>query len=79
MLLYIGVELASIPIYIIVSNKEYMISIEAGIKYYILGAISSFSFLLGITLIYGLTGSTLYEVLHIYELYVEYISIIIYT
>ncbi len=67
MLLYIGVELASIPIYILVSNKEYMISIEAGIKYYTLGAMSSFFFLLGITMIYGLTGSTLYDVLHIYD------------
>jgi len=74
MLLYIGIELASIPIYILVSNKEYMISIEAGIKYYILGAISSCFFLLGISLIYGLTGSTLYNVLFIYELYVEYMD-----
>ena len=45
MLLYIGIELASIPIYILVSNKDFLISIEAGIKYYILGAISSFFFL----------------------------------
>jgi NADH-quinone oxidoreductase subunit N len=69
MLLYIGIELASIPIYILVSNKEFMISIEAGIKYYILGTISSFFFLLGISLIYGLTGTTLYSILYIIELY----------
>lgn len=69
--MYIGIELASIPIYILVSNKEFMISIEAGIKYYILGAISSFFFLLGISLIYGLTGTTLYNILYIIELYAE--------
>lgn len=74
MFLYTGIELSSIPIYILVSNKEYMISIEAGIKYYILGAISSCFFLLGISFLYGLTGSTLYNVLFIYELYVEYID-----
>jgi NADH-quinone oxidoreductase subunit N len=51
-----------------------MISIEAGIKYYIFGAISSFFFLLGISFIYGLTGSTLYNVLYIYEYYAEYID-----
>lgn len=75
MLLYIGIELASIPIYILVSNKEYMISIEAGIMYYILSALSSCFFLLGISFIYGLTGSTLYNVLFIYELYAEYYDI----
>lgn len=74
MLLYLGIELSSIPVYIIVSNKEYMISIEAGIKYYIFGAISTFSFLLSISFIYGLTGSTLYNTLYIYELYVAYID-----
>lgn len=73
-LLYLGIELASLPIYVLVSNKEYMISIEAGIKYYIFGVISSSFFLLGISLIYGLTGSTLYQVIYIYELYVEYID-----
>jgi NADH-quinone oxidoreductase subunit N len=69
-----GIELSSIPIYILVSNKEFMISIEAGIKYYILGAVSSFFFLLGISLIYGLTGTTLYEILYILELYSDYIN-----
>ena len=55
-----------------------MISIEAGIKYYILSAVSSFFFLLGISLIYGLTGTTLYEVLYIFELYSDFIMIIIF-
>jgi len=68
-LLYVGLEISSIPIYIMVSNNSSMISIEAGIKYYILGAISSCFFLLGISLMYGLIGSTLYEMLYIYEFY----------
>src|SRR5687768_1246342 len=72
MLLYIGIELASIPIYILVSNKEYMTTIEAGIKYFILGAISSCLFLLGISLLYGLTGTTIYNNIYIYELYSEF-------
>lgn len=71
MLLYISIELASIPIYILVSNKEYMTTIEAGIKYYILGAISSCFFLLGIGLSYGFTGTTLYNITYIYQLYSE--------
>jgi NADH:ubiquinone oxidoreductase subunit 2 (subunit N) len=46
-----------------VVNKEYITSIEAGIKYYIFGAIVSFLFLLGISLIYGMTGTTvLYKI-----------------
>ena len=73
-LLYIGIELASIPIYILVSNKEFMISIEAGIKYYILGAISSSFFLIGISLLYGLTGTTLYNALYIIELYSDNVN-----
>lgn len=48
-----------------------MTTIEAGIKYYILGAISSCFFLLGIGLLYGFTGSTLYNVIYIYQLYSE--------
>lgn len=74
MLLYIGIELASIPIYILVSNKEYMTTIEAGIKYYILGAISSCFFLLGVGLLYGFTGTTLYNYIYIYQLYCENIN-----
>jgi NADH-quinone oxidoreductase subunit N len=69
-----GIELSSIPIYILVSNKEFLISVEAGIKYYILGAVSSFFFLLSISLIYGLTGTTLYNVLYILELYSDFLN-----
>jgi NADH:ubiquinone oxidoreductase subunit 2 (subunit N) len=48
-----------------------MTTIEAGIKYYILGAISSCLFLLGVGLLYGLTGTTLFYNIYIYELYSE--------
>lgn len=72
LLLYLGIELASLPIYILVCNKDYMISIEAGIKYYILGVVCSFLFLLGISFIYGLTGSTNFNNIYIYELYTEF-------
>jgi NADH:ubiquinone oxidoreductase subunit 2 (subunit N) len=46
-----------------------MTSIEAGIKYYILGAISSCFFLLGVGLLYGFAGTTLYNQIYIYNLY----------
>ncbi len=57
--LYVSLELATIPLYVLASyRKDQLKSSEAGLKYLILGGISSALLLYGISLIYGLTGST---------------------
>ncbi len=62
LILYLGIELLSLSLYTIIAyNRESVFSAEAAIKYYILGAMSSGFLLFGISLIYGLTGSLLYE------------------
>jgi NADH-quinone oxidoreductase subunit N len=57
--LYVSLELATIPLYVLASyRKDEPKSSEAGLKYLILGGISSALLLYGISLIYGLTGTT---------------------
>ena len=59
MSMYIGIELQSLALYVIASiNRDSLKSSEAGIKYFILGALSSGILLYGCSLIYGFTGST---------------------
>ena len=56
--LYMGLELQSLSLYVLASfNRGSVKSAEAGIKYFILGAISSGMLLFGISLIYGFVGS----------------------
>nr|YP_010007657.1 NADH dehydrogenase subunit 2 [Cyanidium caldarium]QNR39831.1 NADH dehydrogenase subunit 2 [Cyanidium caldarium] len=60
--IYLALELQNLTFYIIASikrNSEY--STEAGLKYFILGAVSSGLLLLGIAIIYGFTGLTNFE------------------
>lgn len=55
---YLAIELASLSCYLLASfKKTSSYSVEGGIKYFITGAVSSAFFLLGSSLIYGLTGS----------------------
>ena len=55
---YLTIELSSLAFYILASfRKTSSYSIEAGIKYFITGAVSSAFFLLGSSMIYGVTGS----------------------
>ncbi len=57
--LYVSLELATIPLYVLASyRKDESKSSEAGLKYLILGGVSSALLLYGISLIYGLTGTT---------------------
>ncbi|HWJ02395.1 MAG TPA: NADH-quinone oxidoreductase subunit N [Verrucomicrobiae bacterium] len=57
--LYIGLELMTISFYVMVAYlSEDGKSGEAGLKYLILGAVSSAVFLYGISFLYGLTGTT---------------------
>ena len=56
--LYLGLELMSLPLYVIAaSNRENPKSTEAGLKYFVLGALSSGMLLYGASLIYGFTGT----------------------
>lgn len=58
MLLFLGIEILSIPLYGLAgSAKHKMKSTEAAVKYFLMGAFSTGIMLLGITLIYGATGS----------------------
>ena len=62
LILYLGIELLSLSLYTVIAyNRESVFSAEAAIKYYILGAMSSGFLLFGISLMYGLTGSLLYD------------------
>lgn len=57
--IYLSIELQSLLFYILASFKRTSeFSVEAGLKYFILGAFSSALLLFGISLIYGLTGLT---------------------
>ena len=56
--LYMGLELQSLALYVLASfNRDHLRSTEAGLKYFVLGALSSGMMLYGISLIYGFTGS----------------------
>ncbi len=62
--LYIGVELQSLALYVIAAfRRDSMRATEAGLKYFVLGALSSGMLLYGASLIYGFTGTTKFEVL----------------
>src|ERR1700679_3535609 len=56
--LYMGLELQSLALYVLAAfNRDSLRSTEAGLKYFVLGALSSGMMLYGISLIYGFTGS----------------------
>ncbi|MDQ0561630.1 NADH-quinone oxidoreductase subunit N [Rhizobium mesoamericanum] len=57
--LYLGLELQSLAIYVVAAiNRESVKSTEAGLKYFVLGALSSGMLLYGMSLVYGFTGHT---------------------
>ena len=59
--LYIGLELLSLSSYVLASfQRKDARSAEAGLKYFVLGALASGILLYGISLLYGFTGSTLF-------------------
>ncbi|MCM2560875.1 NADH-quinone oxidoreductase subunit NuoN [Lutimaribacter sp. EGI FJ00015] len=60
--LYMGLELQSLALYVVASlRRDSMKSTEAGLKYFILGALSSGLLLYGASLIYGFAGTTLFS------------------
>lgn len=58
LILFLGIEIISIPLYILTgSDKRNLKSNEASLKYFLLGSFSTGLMLMGITLIYGNSGS----------------------
>ena len=57
--LYVGLELQSLSLYIVAAfRRESLRSSEAGLKYFVLGALSSGMLLYGCSMVYGFTGFT---------------------
>jgi NADH-quinone oxidoreductase subunit N len=56
---YLGLELQSLALYVVAAiNRDNAKSTEAGLKYFVLGALSSGMLLYGASLVYGFTGHT---------------------
>ena len=63
-MLYMGLELQSLALYVVASiRRDTLKSTEAGLKYFVLGALSSGMLLYGCSMIYGFTGTTSFDVL----------------
>jgi NADH-quinone oxidoreductase subunit N len=61
---YMGLELQSLALYVLATfNRNNLKSSEAGLKYFVLSALSSGLLLYGCSLIYGFSGSTNFEVI----------------
>ena len=64
MVFYIGLELQSLALYVLASfNKDQLKSSEAGLKYFVLSALSSGLLLYGCSLLYGFSGSTNFSII----------------
>ncbi len=62
MALYMGLELQSLSLYVVASlRRDSLKSTEAGLKYFVLGALSSGLLLYGASLVYGYSGTTLFS------------------
>ncbi len=60
--LYLGIELQSLSLYVIAAfRRDNLRSTEAGLKYFVLGALSSGMLLYGCSMIYGFTGATNFD------------------
>jgi NADH-quinone oxidoreductase subunit N len=60
--LYVGLELQSLALYVVAAFKRDTVkSTEAGLKYFVLGALSSGMLLFGASLIYGFSGTTNFD------------------
>ncbi|MFT4958965.1 MAG: NADH-quinone oxidoreductase subunit N [Paracoccaceae bacterium] len=62
MSLYMGLELQSLALYVVAAmRRDSVKSSEAGLKYFVLGALSSGLLLYGASLVYGYSGTTLFS------------------
>lgn len=58
LMLFLGYEILSIPLYVLAGAKKYSLrSSEASLKYFLLGSFASALMLMGVALLYSLTGS----------------------
>jgi NADH-quinone oxidoreductase subunit N len=65
MVLYLGLELQSLALYVVASmQRDNVKSTEAGLKYFVLGSLSSGLLLYGASLVYGYSGTTLFSGIH---------------
>ena len=61
---YMGLELQSLALYVLASyNRDQLKSSEAGLKYFVLSALSSGLLLYGCSLVYGFSGSTNFDII----------------
>ena len=60
--LYIGIEMQSLALYVLAAfNRDSLRASEAGLKYFVLGALSSGLLLYGISMVYGFSGSLRFD------------------
>ena len=56
--LYLSLELQSISLYILATFRKNITSVEAGLKYFLIGSLASIFIIFGFSFLYGLTGLT---------------------
>ncbi len=62
--LYVSLELQSLALYVVAAfQRDSLRSTEAGLKYFVLGALASGMLLFGASMVYGFAGSTAFDVL----------------
>ena len=62
--LYMALELQSLPLYVLAAfHRDNLRSTEAGLKYFVLGALASGMLLYGCSLVYGFTGTIQFDAL----------------
>ena len=76
MSMYLAIELQSLSLYVAAAIKrDSLYSAESGVKYFILGALSSGILLYGFSLIYGFTGSMSFDEINFYLLKYENLNL----
>jgi NADH-quinone oxidoreductase subunit N len=64
MLLFVALELVTISFYILVAyQRRSLVALEAGVKYLIIGALSSAFLVMGVAYIFGMTGTTRFDLI----------------
>jgi NADH-quinone oxidoreductase subunit N len=62
--LFVGIELLSIPLYVLCATELHRrTSLEAGLKYLVIGSVGSATLLYGLALVYGATGAMQFDVI----------------
>lgn len=76
LILFLGIEIISIPLYILTgSDKKNLKSNEASLKYFLMGSFSTGLMLMGIALIYGAAGTFSVEQMHLAQIKPAYLPV----